>query len=415
MRQRLARFIIRSAALLVLLVGLVRLGVDAADVSSHFKDERRSVVESLSAFLQTLDPALWLVCLGAVVCVSTRLWPAAVRPKEPAVPFDFQAAVGGYIKREPVGHRIWRRFLGTGLVLLAIVLGPCWRMVQNGVYGGATPGSAVLLVPVMLVLGIAVIVFRLRCLMAGLRRWAPRAETLLRFRHHRPVLYLRSFAADKGADPWEASSMFMGWLLGWLPETYERSLAKAVAGIGPLVAIGEPNERLPPLGAARLYVRDGEDWQRVVAELVRASQVVILRIGRTEGFWWEFKHLVAHCDPKKVIFYLPEEDRGALYSYLQDRAADVIPHPFPIYPGRALFIRFDPDWTPRLLGLRGPSMAARLRRLVSGSPAPAVREALNGALKRLGLNARRLPFQFREWVILGTIGLLALWVLLLFS
>ena len=267
-------------------------------------------------------------------------------------------------------------------------------------------------VPGMLILNFAVVVFRLRCLMAGLRRWAPRAETLLRSRR-RPVLYLRSFKTDKRAKSWEASSMFLGWLLGWLPETYERSLAKAVADIGSLVAVGEPRERLPPLGAARLYVRDGDEWQRVVAELVRVSRLVILRVGRTEGFWWEFKHLVETCDPKKVLIYLPHEDHGALYSYLRDRAGDVVAHSFPNSPHGALFLRFDEDWTPQLLGLRGPSMAAKFRRLLAGSPAPAVREALNGAEERLGRNTRSLPLQFREWVVIGVLALSLLWALML--
>ena len=150
----------------------------------------------------------------------------------------------------------------------------------------------------------------------------------------------------------------------------------------------------------------------VVADLVGVSQFVILRIGDTEGFWWEFNYLRANCDPKKVVIYLPEEaDHGARYSLLRGRVEDHIPHPFPSSPGGALFLVFGPDWTPRLLGKRGPSRSARLRRLLSGSPAPSVREALNGALKRLGLNARRLPFQFREWFIYILLALGALWLL----
>jgi len=413
MPARLARLLIQTAALVVLLLAIGWLVQAAADFKSHFKSPERSALESVGSLLDSLDPGLWLGSLAASVFVLTRLAPAwsAQRSRKPYVPFDFLGAFGTYIERESGAAR-WMRWLrGAALIVLAVpVLGLAWGVVRGGVYRSfaRSPADAMMVAGVMMVLSFFVVVIRFRCLVAGLRRCAPRAETLLRYKRRRPILYLRSFATDTGADDWEASSMFLGWFLGWPPETYERSLAKAVSRVGPVVAVGQPGERLPPHGAARLYVRADEDWKRVVADLVRESDLVIMRIGQTRGFWWEFEHLVASTDPSKVVIYLPHTDHGDLYSYFRGRAVDHVRHEFPLSPGSAMFVGFDAGWKPRLFGSRGASLSAKLRRLLAGSPAPAVREALNGALKRLDLNARRLPFQFREWFIRCALTLVCL-------
>ena len=59
-----------------------------------------------------------------------------------------------------------------------------------------------------------------------------------------PVLYLRSFADDGCA------ARRYGAL------TEEEQLAKALAWVGPLLAVGRPGEVLPHVGAQRIYVAD---------------------------------------------------------------------------------------------------------------------------------------------------------------
>jgi hypothetical protein len=98
-----------------------------------------------------------------------------------------------------------------------------------------------------------------------------------------------------------------------------------------------------------------------------------------------------------------------LYRSFREQAAGVLPRPLPADPGGALFLGFGPGWEPELLGAGTPSLASSLRRLLTGSAAPAaVREALNPVLRRLGLKARAMPPQFREWVLLALGGLLLL-------
>ena len=72
----------------------------------------------------------------------------------------------------------------------------------------------------------------------------PRARTLTSVDGRRTVLYLRSFAADE---------IGTGGFLDAPLTTDEEQIAAALAGIGPLVAIGRPSEPLPELGAARAY------------------------------------------------------------------------------------------------------------------------------------------------------------------
>jgi hypothetical protein len=54
--------------------------------------------------------------------------------------------------------------------------------------------------------------------------------------------------------------------------------------IGPFIPFGAPNEAVPEVGAACLYAAESE-WQNAVQYLLGRARLVVLRIGRTEGFW----------------------------------------------------------------------------------------------------------------------------------
>ena len=45
-----------------------------------------------------------------------------------------------------------------------------------------------------------------------------------------------------------------------------------LGGVGPVLAIGRPGEKLAHLGAARLYVSD-DDWQNVAHRLMASAQL----------------------------------------------------------------------------------------------------------------------------------------------
>lgn len=125
-----------------------------------------------------------------------------------------------------------------------------------------------------------------------------------------PVLYLRSFEAD---DVMAASKR--------LGSSAEEALVAALTQVGPVVALGEPGERLPPLGAARAYTPDAL-WQSHISDWAREARRIVLLAGDTPSFWWEVRHLADTKALDKAAFLLPG---GDAYRAFRDRFASVVP------------------------------------------------------------------------------------------
>lgn len=123
-----------------------------------------------------------------------------------------------------------------------------------------------------------------------------------------PIIYLRSFEHDQHG--------------AWL----ESALTQATSDWGPLVAIGRPGEIIPPDGAARFYV--GDDWQAVVTHLIEVSQLVLIRLGGTEGLAWEMQQIVASAAHEKLVLIYNEADLSAatpLRQILRDAGIEELP------------------------------------------------------------------------------------------
>ncbi|MEM1296020.1 MAG: hypothetical protein AAGH89_11690 [Verrucomicrobiota bacterium] len=172
----------------------------------------------------------------------------------------------------------------------------------------------------------------------GRKHMATGGEEALSGDSRPPILYLRSFADDK--------TVYLE----------EEQLAGVFGPAGPFVAIGRPGERLPQLGAARLYVAD-EDWQDRVLELMQRAQLVVLFGGETPGLGWELRQLRLHVDPHRVVFLVPHSEA----SYEKFRSL-MLQAGFgaPAWPSEkerkhatfvAGLIRFGSDWTPRFVPL----------------------------------------------------------------
>jgi hypothetical protein len=108
-----------------------------------------------------------------------------------------------------------------------------------------------------------------------------------------PVLYLRSFTDDTRA----------GRRYGALTE--EEQLAKSLAWVGPVLAVGRPDEALPQVGAQRIYLAH-EDWQTRVDELMARARLVLLRTGSSEGFRWEVKQALATLTPERLLLVVDD-------------------------------------------------------------------------------------------------------------
>jgi hypothetical protein len=110
-----------------------------------------------------------------------------------------------------------------------------------------------------------------------------------------PVLYLRSFTDDDAA----------GQRYGKLTE--EEQLAKALAWFGPLLAVGRPGERLPQVGAQRIYLAD-DVWQVRVAELMTTARLVVIRTGASQGFRWEVSQALSTIAPERLLLVVDDRD-----------------------------------------------------------------------------------------------------------
>lgn len=182
------------------------------------------------------------------------------------------------------------------------------------------------------------------------------ADELMKLDPRPPVLYLRSFQADAHADKAMQSRSAAQWLPMSLPQnlvTEEEQIAQLMTRVGPFVAIGRPGERLPQLGASRLYATD-DTWQGIILDLFQRSRLIVMRVGETEGFWWEVANASTLPDPTKVVFLLPTD--AAAYERFRLRAESHLPCKLPAeYHPKTMTDRsfggmlwFEADWTPHV-------------------------------------------------------------------
>ena len=132
-----------------------------------------------------------------------------------------------------------------------------------------------------------------------------------------PVVYLRSFSADHAAAPSPYRLVWRWWralLRGaivtprfWVQQrewTFEEVLVEGMGLMGPVVTIGRPGERLPSLGAARMYLTD-DGWEAAVAAFLRQAQIVCLHLGTSPGLMWELSFSVRESLLARTLLVFP--------------------------------------------------------------------------------------------------------------
>jgi hypothetical protein len=178
---------------------------------------------------------------------------------------------------------------------------------------------------------------------------------LSRERSRRPVFYLRSFDLDKAVS----RSSIIEWLSENPLATAEQRVTRTLSRVGPVIAIGRPNERLPPLGAKRFYVSD-QLWKEKVSDVVEVSQLVLWATGTTPGLRWEIEHLVNMRTPEKLIVWphpralrLGTAEREREWVRFLDMMGSVFPKPLPRRLRDTHFIYFDKLFNPVEVGSQG--------------------------------------------------------------
>jgi len=196
-----------------------------------------------------------------------------------------------------------------------------------GVFGSSarsplTPVQAQQLMVVLEVFGIGVLAFAMGPL-ALFRRLSRRClRDLLPPTGVAPILMLRAFSDDKveirtrGAD----GAGLLDQLLRRRRKTLEEIAAIALAPYGPLLAVGEPGQALPPgQGAIRLQYASDE-WEEAVERMSEQAALISMTLARSEGLDWELRRLRDVGLLHKAVFIVPpvplkeQEARLALLS-----------------------------------------------------------------------------------------------------
>jgi len=142
-------------------------------------------------------------------------------------------------------------------------------------------------------------------LQRGRKLSRPDAARLLEADARAPIMLLRSFQDDeKSVKRRSAVARLLFWVFGGI--RLEEAIAGELSRFGPFVAIGEPGERLPDLGAARSYFSDGE-WQAAVLDWIGRARTIVVIAGKTRSVRWELQQVIASGKLDHLVLLLPPD------------------------------------------------------------------------------------------------------------
>ena len=142
------------------------------------------------------------------------------------------------------------------------------------------------------------------------------ANGVLAVDSRKPIVYLRPFVADDARNrdaffPLESRWDFNPYSpASWLrlqPPFLEEIICEGLSYVAPVMAIGRPGEKLPNLGAARVYVED-DLWKQEVDRMLRISRFACLVIGSSTGLRWELERILDAGDERKLLVAIPQDE-----------------------------------------------------------------------------------------------------------
>jgi hypothetical protein len=230
---------------------------------------------------------------------------------------------------------LFREWIVSALIvgslnLFLVVLGIPAQLVAtayNFFFTGTPPGlakvwasfleSAEQLPQLLVLIGVVLLA---RALWRVGRRLNLRHRNEIILRDKPPVLLLRSFSDDVAGIP--SNMLIPRWLRR--RKRLEETIGEQLTGAGPFVAIGRPGERLPQLGASRLYLGDSE-WQAVVESYIARSDLIIIIAGTTHWIRWELATVLKQDRIARLLIVFPritEADRNERWQNLKAAFGD---------------------------------------------------------------------------------------------
>lgn len=188
----------------------------------------------------------------------------------------------------------------------------------------------------------------------------------------RPVLYLRPFSVEIEEGAY------------YRRDSIEVLLAKELNHIGPVVAVGLPNQAPPIIGAIRLFFSD-EEWKEKVEILMEISQLIIIQGGDSKGIEWEIETALKRNYAEKVAFSFLHWHKISLpshkveYEHFQNIVNRITNIALPATVENAYFMYFDNLFR---VYLSFPNKS-KSTFLVGRITKPKIRKSLSPILKRI--------------------------------
>jgi hypothetical protein len=131
----------------------------------------------------------------------------------------------------------------------------------------------------------------------------------------------------------------------------EQGFKDALSPLGDFIACGRPGERLQPVGASRVYVKD--DWRREISEYMARARLVIVRPGDSPSIRWEVCQVLSTVPPERILFYLRfrgwGERKQRAYEAFRDCVRARLGAELPGRLGRAQYLTFDASGRPHFV------------------------------------------------------------------
>ncbi|MFJ5280525.1 hypothetical protein [Streptomyces parvulus] len=124
----------------------------------------------------------------------------------------------------------------------------------------------------------------------------------------RYLLYLRPFAFDSALahPPTEAPGRHTRSPFELPGKSYEEFMVWQFRSLCRVIAVGQPGERLPQIGAERGYL-PLNDWKDTVSGLIQGAHAVIMIAAPAPGTAWEFTEALRTISPTRILLLIYDD------------------------------------------------------------------------------------------------------------
>jgi len=126
-------------------------------------------------------------------------------------------------------------------------------------------------------------------------------DELRRIDERKPVLFLRPFIDDQvELSKWKMPLNIRLIDPNIQSTTLDELIVQNYSHLGPVIALGNPEDKIPPIGAARKYV-SGETWREILTSLMKESVLILIAVSKTNNLIWEIQQIFENEYQEKTI------------------------------------------------------------------------------------------------------------------